>query len=1040
METRSSGCARIAVLGRTRILAPDGSVDFPQPASQKLLAALVAAGETGASMDAIEVAMWRDDVPPSGRASIRNGFARLRRKLPDAQLDIVSDNGVYRLVAPVESVDYWLLESMVPYPPGALVPSELIELVSPAPFAGPQIELVAQAQTRAELLQQDLLLSYLEAGDGLGAHELGELLAVLGRFGLNDQLASTMLKRADELGLMAQARPLAGRLGAKFEAEMGFPSALLAPYMAEGIVSPAVPDFSPSPTLPSRIYDLGAQRIFGRDAQRERLRAISLALVLGPSGAGKSTLMGVAATDLWHQGFSVHLVQGTSRDSDALAPFTAAFPGVTKAIAQRDSTNESAEASRATTARAWQAISNALSGPKQLVVLDDVHLFDDRSLDIAMLLARTVSVDRRLMLGGCNDPGDDDWGEFVADMRRVGAEVHALDGLNVEAVREMVDAHHPDALAAARRALAGEILDISGGLPRFVESLLEAVDGDLLELDLGVVGGSEIEIAKLSQSARRTGASAAVLGYRFSVSDLCTLNDCGYFKVADDLELLWQRGLVIEDEGGDPERLRFEHVFVQQAFLQSQPKFALARLHVRWAEHTTDIHERAQHLSQALTGSDGSEQRRHVAKALLASAHRFVDEEQWRSACRQFQRASNLLADSLPPHSLAVWAGALDRSGRVGSEQRGRAFRIAADAHQWPLALEAALSGLPEAELADGDLDRLSMLEQIDDTALSIDHRFRHAVALARQATLWGRPDLAQPAENRARELACSPDETALAELTSWTVGRHREPITRAPHAIDSGCSLTYRVRWAQMHAISSATGGPLSEAIERVHELQADAIDLGDPLRIWQANVLSASLRAEQGDIDGFVRQADEAFEYSQHHGLAQGTNTWAGQVMGAHWIGESLAELADFLPLVSPDLNSSALGKAATLLIRAESSHPEPGVFEAVALDAIQRPRPPSASVLELVASHIGDPHVRQVASEFLAPLAGTMIVVGFGLFILGPADMYLATLSDSAGERRRHLSRAAHTAETLGRPLWIARCADDLGGIEHKRAASG
>jgi|GEM_PF-3383610 len=100
----------VQVLGRTAAFAAGQPVTLSER-GRALLAALIAAGPAGATVEQLAEDLWLDARPEGWRPALRMAVARLRKRTP-AGIEVVGDSGGYRLVPTVGWIDAWALESL----------------------------------------------------------------------------------------------------------------------------------------------------------------------------------------------------------------------------------------------------------------------------------------------------------------------------------------------------------------------------------------------------------------------------------------------------------------------------------------------------------------------------------------------------------------------------------------------------------------------------------------------------------------------------------------------------------------------------------------------------------------------------------------------------------------------------------------------------------------------------------------------------------------------------------------------------------------
>jgi DNA-binding SARP family transcriptional activator len=200
-----------------------------------------------------------------------------------------------------------------------------------------------------------------------------------------------------------------------------------------------------------------------------------------------------------------------------------------------------------------QVLLAAATGPVPgLLVLDDLHLADEASLDVLAYLVHRLK-GRPLLVVACwrseQVPADTRLRRLAAEARRAGqGSVLELRRLDAAGVAELVSA-----VAPARAGAAGLLHERTEGLPFLVLEYLAAVgeDGELPALLPG--GARDLLAARVrdvGDAARQLLATAAVLGRSFDVDTARAASGRSDEEAVAALEELAARGLVHE-VGGD---------------------------------------------------------------------------------------------------------------------------------------------------------------------------------------------------------------------------------------------------------------------------------------------------------------------------------------------------------------------------------------------------------------------------------------------------------------------------------------------------------
>jgi DNA-binding SARP family transcriptional activator/tetratricopeptide (TPR) repeat protein len=199
-----------------------------------------------------------------------------------------------------------------------------------------------------------------------------------------------------------------------------------------------------------------------------------------------------------------------------------------------------------------QVLLAACAGPVPgLLVLDDLHLADEASMDVLAYLVHRLE-GRPLLVVACwrseQVPAESRLRRLAAEARRAGqGDLLRLRRLDAAEVAELVAA-----VAPARAGAAGLLHERTEGLPFLVLEYLAAV-GDAGELPALLPGGARDLLAArvrgVGDAARQLLATAAVLGRSFDVDTARAASGRSDEEAVAALEELAARGLVHEVAG-----------------------------------------------------------------------------------------------------------------------------------------------------------------------------------------------------------------------------------------------------------------------------------------------------------------------------------------------------------------------------------------------------------------------------------------------------------------------------------------------------------
>ena len=1019
----------IQILGRIAIHG-HGQPRRLTGSGQRLLAVLVAAGSEGTTAERIAEEIWADQQPNPWRPALRMAVARLRKQLPDGW-DIVADGGVYRIATRGGWIDAWRLEE---YAAGKREIDEeaLAWMLAGPPFADIDgLEMVLASTQHLGMLQITVAERFCDqTPTTMTTDTCSVLTALLRDHPYNDRLALTVGRALSGAGRGSQALGALRTWADGFVSDIGSLPAPLADFLARTDdeveqPTPAIRAVERPVQLPKELRHLVETPMYGRDAELDRVRGLAQCLITGPTGSGKSRLLAELIAD--DPEIDTTYVAGDDHLRLPLGPFAGALPSVRDELLApgNDGLRGDWTTDREAAARAWRVVLAHLEArgeirPQRLIV-DDAHLLDGASLSLVRLLTRSNTTrELSIVISGQSDYEETEWTAFVQGAERGGLGRVELGGLGLDALENMIQAQFPDASRPARQGLARDIQEASDGLPAVAGPLIAAADPLTLALPERVDASSALAraTATLSPVAGEVAHAAAVLGQQFSIGALIELSSSDENTVFAVLDELWAAGLITETE--DPDVVRFKHSLIQRAFVDAIPRFRRGQLHRRAVELTSDPHERAEHYANAGALSPATK----ATEALLESAWLHAEARQWRKVCRQLRRVADL-GGELGARAQTLWARALDLSGADGSTQRKIAYDLAVAGHDWGAALDAALSGLPEAEPPDGDAQRVEMLEGIDAAQLDQARRFDRVFYLSRLQALAGEHDLAMTYATQARSLATNPDEVALSHACLWIGTRHIEPEPRAiPDDVVHSGTLRVRTWMALLSCLSHAERGDFANASEEAVRFDGLAGELGDPVRIWQSMTLQSMFALNDGDLGGFERLTRAALEFADLHSIQGGTTTYVGQLLFSYTIQRRLPELVPALHPFRSDLAASMLGRAGLAVLDDSIGLVlDPDDVRSLVTEALSKRTSFSLALLAFLANLLPRyaPELAPQVLEFFLPFGDSPILVGHGFVNAGPAVMFAAAVCPEPEQRRTLALRGIAAADRHGPLLW-------------------
>jgi tetratricopeptide (TPR) repeat protein len=462
------------------------------------------------------------------------------------------------------------------------------------------------------------------------------------------------------------------------------------------------------------------------------------------------------------------------------------------------------------------------SGPV-LVVLDDVHWADHRTLGAIAHLARSGHPNPTLLLATIRSTAPDSTDELTAlvdDLERTGHNHRvALDGLGEGAVELLLATTAALPPGADADAAASRLHRLSGGNPLFLSSLIDAVreHGGVDDLPVDVQAAVRARVARLPDALGRLLAVAAVAGLEFDLPIVAAAADLDEEAAFDLLELA-ARASLVEEIALD--RYRFEHALVREALQVELSPGRRARLHLRLAQaldvpdatdDVTALAALAHHYGEGARDDDT------ISRAIALdrrAAVRFGELLDHAAALDRLDHASVLLGRRSRPDPVARAAVLYERG--MALRRTGRtldALEVLAEASAAAAALGDALLAVDAAVAYEGAAwpAGLGMALEVIEGALAVgpvDDRCRV---------------LAQAALVRQLEFAQRHDEAlALGATTLDEAERLGDPELFGHAAFALTFALRAPARLAECEAIEKQAERAFEEAGDLVMQTQA--------------------------------------------------------------------------------------------------------------------------------------------------------------------------------------------------------------------------
>lgn len=277
-----------------------------------------------------------------------------------------------------------------------------------------------------------------------------------------------------------------------------------------------------------------------------------------------------------------------------------------------------------------------------LLVLEDLHVADAASLELAAFVARDLRGARVVAIGTTRDASFVGSPETVALLSRIARDAtHVpLRALTRDAVLSWVEREAPRLAPEASR-----IFEMSAGNPLFVRELLEGWDGtaDVRTLPLGLRGVIRAHLERASAATRQTLARATVLGREVDVDIVQALAGADAAALGAAVDEALACGLVTR--AGD-RLLRFVHVLVRDELYAELPPALRSELHRTAARHFAGAEANAATTAHhALLGADEASASFALCAALAATT----------AATRRFAYADAAALGERALRTLGAW-------------------------------------------------------------------------------------------------------------------------------------------------------------------------------------------------------------------------------------------------------------------------------------------------------------------------------------------------------------------------------------------------
>lgn len=1031
----------------------------------KLIAALVAAGRSGLSPDQLLEDLYGHDIPTSGRQSLYQLVARSKSHLDGA---LVNQNGRYQLDLPESAVDLWKFRrqtrslSQSNFDRSALL--NALALWSGAPYG--DVDMTNRLRVDAAelgIIRSRAALAVAETIDS-DRNSVDErlVLTAVNDDPLNERLASAAASALYRAGRQTAALAVIRQCRSALRDELGLVagSALEATELAilrhDKALLRTGGTIRPGPSSPSEVgsrvgpfvgRQTELQSLFDSFAHVEKGGPGRVVVVEGPGGAGKSSLVKQTATSLTSRGHTVRIGTAGSGGEAAYEPFAKALPEITEDLDLLEA-HENRSVGRL---RFWQKISHRLSdlvherGPT-LLILDDMHLADSQSCQLLSFLVSAALPSGLLIVASARPPETkSSWNETLHQLRDSPiSTLLILAPFGSSEVQQLVDHHFPNRPPSRRRVFAEQLHRLSGGNAYVVASTCSA-HADLADLSTGAsplpvsFDGSMVRSRVEPKCAKLLGA-AAVIGVEFSFELLLAITNVDRSTALDHLESAMQAGLVLEDRSTTGS-FRFDHLLTAAAFADGLSATRSAAIMADLAQRD-DLDDgrrvRYVHGAGSVLPHDVSIPILERAATALEEASLFVEAgtalSEWRHALQEASEATptRLLVQQA---SIAAWAGEDDKARQF----RDEAFEVASDASDHDAMAQSAMAGLPQADVANGDTDRLSMFAQIDAGRLAVELRPRFYAAWITQARLCEDLKLAKAIfvsiDKDDFEGQTIPPEVRLAELYVRGTACSPVPVLNDLRSFASSLpmgSLRAEARHRELLA-SIVEHGPETEQL--FNEVLAEVLEFGAPQTRYAMEVTAVTLAA--AGIRNSTAEPGDGLAAGYRFGIRDAFDNFGAQVWLDMYLTGQAAAAIGLIDAASDGITSNVAWRGAAAVSAAAGGDAARAEMEMAAICQELDDFPDvkwnivAAALLVDASILINSPESTSYGYEILLPHSGQSVVLGGPITAyLGPADFYLAKAERLLG-RSGFASRfddALTQVHQLGAKTWIGRIEEE------------
>lgn len=1056
----SDGPVRVRILGDVEVVGPDGATTPLTPLPAAVLCRLLIAEGGKVSADTLLADLWADRSSGTGTGTVRVTVARLRRLLEAAGLGdrLHTRAGGWSLSIDRNETDIGEAAALVEQAIEARRRGRMRDARVAAATALGMLSDSPAANVPGHPCFVDLLSEVASLTDRADV-ELIECELALGR--AEDCVAHVVARAShdllDESTVVLAVRALA-QVGRQAEAiEMCHLHAEA--LAARGLV---VSGTFRSLELTVLRHDTerprrSAESVFvGRDRELEVLAAAwnaaasrpGVVMIEGRAGIGKTRLVTQFVAD--RVPLDVPALMGSCgvERSVPLAPFVEALatddvtPDWTASAADGEADDRLTKGV-ASIERLCRLVLDRL-GSAGVLVVDDAQWMDDTSLSVLRTVLRRAAPGLLVVLT-VRTPVDDDSAELSVlasslDATRLGVADLTDDEAEQLLASELRSRGLGDELDHGCEVLRG--LPPSGrGSPFVVRSLARSLAAD--DEDAGsaadpVDAAVSSMVGRLSRRTSTTLGAAAVLGQRFSLTQLAVVAGCDVGVALDAVEEAISLGLVMPTDSAD--LFEFDHDLVRRSVEQRASTSRRAVFHLRAADLREELHGADArvvfHLREAGPLCTGE----RLGSAAAEAALRAIDQGAVDLARSLVDVATvHVAPDTREEANLSATAAAIAAAeGRYEDALAAivRASDLAvATGHDELLALlvawRAAVGHLTPT------VENLAEVEELRDRLRPDTDRRPYVQALLACSTLMRalpRRDEARATLQELQTIAGRRGD-ARTRLDALYVEHDvlfvecapiadRRPVTAAIDEMVGRSADRFDLVHAHLCAISDAlSGGDVDGAVARWDRLDADVDPDVDRLTSIFVTVMRSSLALAQDRLDGLDELVPRMSLAADGPDAMAVRFSVVVQMFVLRWAQGRLAEMepvmravaqASDLPLFTP-MVALAAGVAGA------QDHEE---LTATAMrSVVENPRRdwlwlPEAILTAEACARSGTVEDASELADVLLPVAGLDVsVMQSSVADLGPVSRPLAVLLDRAGRHDEALRWARHAAERTG-----------------------